>query len=64
MIELYEVELDKLCIVQVFIKWKYIWLNNMQIDIFLLIYKYVLNQCFGGIMGLVQIWEKNICMKC
>ena len=63
MIESHEAELDKLRTAQVFIKRKYTWSNNMQTDTSSSIYKHVSNQCLGGTMGLVQIWEKNICMK-
>ena len=63
MIESHEAELDKLRTTQVFIKRKYTWSNNMQTDTSSSIYKHVSNQCLGGTMGLVQIWEKNICMK-
>ena len=63
MIESHEAELDKLRTTQVFIKRKYTWSNNMQTDTSWSIYKHVSNQCPGGTMGLVQIWEKNICMK-
>lgn len=63
MIESHEAELDKLRTTQVFIKRKYTWSNNMQKDTSSSIYKHVSNQCPGGTMGLVQIWEKNICMK-
>lgn len=58
-IDSHEAELDKLRTAQVFIKRKYTWSNNMQTDTSSSIYKHVSNQCLGGTMGLVQIWEKK-----